>query len=177
MYNWIFAAASIFCMIWQKKERKSTYSFPLFFQTQMFPIALASVLGVGKEGRRSEGADLWHILQIYLFLKAQLKNVHTFFSLLWFTGLSLSLRLLHSALLFPGKTLRSVPCLSFYILLSIVRLSSHLTCLLLFFFCHATTLCPAGEGRGLGQAGLCPSCRRVPCTDQHGSHFFCKVFF
>lgn len=55
-------------MIWQKKERKSTYSFTFFFffQTQTFPIALVSAWG----GSGKEAADLCLSLQIYLFLKA-----------------------------------------------------------------------------------------------------------
>lgn len=75
---------------------------------------------------------------------------------LWFTGLSFSLRLLHNALLFPGTTLRSVPCLSLYSLLSSMHLSSTETCLLLLF--SAVQLLSAHfERTGLKRARLCPS--------------------
>lgn len=61
-----------------------------------------------------------------------------------------------------------------YIHLSIAHLSSYLCAPALF--CHANTFCPAGEGGKLGWADLCPSCRRVPCMDRHGSHCFAKYF-
>lgn len=74
-----------------------------------------------------------------------------FFFLLWFTGLSFSLRLLHSAILLPGKTLRSVPCLSLYILLSVAHLSSRLTCLLLLFFAMQLLSAQLGRAGDLGK--------------------------
>lgn len=72
MYNWIFAAASIFCMIWQKKKRKkekALIAFP-FFSGPNVSNRFSECLGVGVEGKEKETADLYCILQIYLFLKA-----------------------------------------------------------------------------------------------------------
>lgn len=69
------------------------------------------------------------------------------FWLLWLTGLFFSLRLLLSALLFPGKTVGPVSCLS----LSIVHVSSHLTCLLLLFSAMQLLSVQLGRAEDSGQ--------------------------
>lgn len=73
----------------------------------------------------------------------------------------------------------SVSCLSLHILLSIMRVSSHLMPITIVCSCSflpCNYLLPSWEGRGLGPAGLCPSCGRIPWMDQHGSHFLAKYF-
>lgn len=43
-------------------------------------------------------------------------------------------------------------------------------------FCHADTFCPAGEGRELGPAWLCPSYRRAPSMDHMAPRFLQSIF-
>lgn len=98
-----------------------------------------------------------------------------FFFLLWFTGLSFSLRLLHSALLFPGRTLRSMPCLSYtsFWALSIFPVLLPV-CSCSFLPCRY--FLPSWAGQGTWASLALPFLQEGPFHGPHGSTFFAKYF-